>query len=254
MIKNVLITGASSGLGAALVEVYAQKGAVLFLCGRNEARLAEVAEKARGLGATVHPKLLDVTDGSATRAWIEESHQTAPLDLVIANAGISAGTGDGTETPAQSAAIFATNLGGVLSTVQPAAEAMKKRGFGQIAIMSSLAGFRGIAGAPSYCASKAAARVYGEALRDELLPYGVVVSVICPGFVETPMTGKNGFPMPFLMKADRAAQIMKRGLDRGAARIAYPWRMAALIWLIAALPPAWTETILSRLPRKKAAP
>ncbi|HAX91303.1 MAG TPA: short-chain dehydrogenase, partial [Rhodospirillaceae bacterium] len=248
MIENVLITGASSGLGAALALAFAQGGTTLFLSGRDEERLKSVAKEAEECGARVVTKTLDVTDAAAMEAWVRECNEAAALDLVIANAGISAGTGGGEETPEQAAAIFATNLGGVLNTVQPVAALMKKRGFGQIAIMSSLAGFRGLAGAPSYCASKAAVRVYGESLRDELAAYGVIVSVICPGFVETPMTGKNGFPMPFLMKPDKAAQIMKRGLEKGAARIAFPWRLSALVWLIAALPPSLTEKILTRLP------
>ena len=253
MTRNILITGASSGLGAALAEVYAEEGAWLYLAGRNAARLEAVAQSAQAKGARTTIKIIDVTDAPAMEAWLSSVDAVHPLDLVIANAGISAGTGKGEESDAQCAAIFATNVQGVLSTVHPVVSRMKTRGRGQIAIMSSLAGFRGLPGAPSYAASKAAVRVYGEALRGELASFGVKVNVICPGFVKTPMTEVNNFPMPFLMDAPKAARIMKAGLEKNRARIAFPWPMAALVWLIAALPPSWTDKVFSKLPRKQSA-
>lgn len=249
-LRGVLITGASSGLGAALALVYAQEGAVLFLAGRQEARLADVADRARAQGAQVYETILDVTEAEATERWIEACDAIAPLDLVIANAGISAGTGGGEETPAQVRAIFGVNLHGVLNTVLPASRLMKARGAGQIAIMSSLAGFVGIAGAPAYGASKAAVRIYGEALRGELAPHGVKVNVICPGFIKTPMTDVNPFPMPFLMDAQKAARIIRRGLARNLPRIAFPWPMAAVVFLLTLMPVRLRETLLRRLPRK----
>lgn len=250
--KNILITGASSGLGAALALHYAGPDVTLFLSGRDQKRLEAVAQEVRQRGARVEAKILDVTDKAAMAAWLVGVDERAPLDLVIANAGISAGTGGGEETPAQSEAILATNLQGVLNTVHPLIPRMTARRQGQLALMSSLAGFRGLAGAPSYMASKAAVRVYGESLRGELAAHGVKVNVICPGFVRTPMTGANGFPMPFLMEADEAARIMAKGLAANKPRITFPWRLAALVWLMAALPPAWIDGLLSRLPRKKA--
>lgn len=252
IMKNILITGASSGLGEALAQAYAQDaGTRLFLSGRDETRLKDVAAFAEAMGAQVFTKVVDVRDAPAMAAWILEVDMAYPLDLVIANAGISAGTGGGQESPAQNAAIFATNVHGVFNTVQPVIPRMKTRGWGQIALMSSLAGFRGVPGAPSYMASKAAVRVYGESLRGELAPFGVNVNVICPGFVQTPMTEVNDFKMPFLMKAGRAAQIIKKGLARNKARLAFPWRFAALVWFVAALPPSWTDPLLTRLPRKE---
>lgn len=247
---NILITGASSGLGAALAQVYAAPDAVLFLSGRDGLRLESIATLCRTKGATVETALVDVTDAAAMAAWIDRCDQASPLDLVIANAGLSAGTGGGGETPAQTKTIMETNVQGVFNTIHPALSLMKPRGRGQIALMASLAGFRGLAGAPAYCASKAAVRVYGESLRDELALQGVKINVICPGFVKTPMTGQNGFPMPFLMESDKAAQIMKRGLDKNKARIVFPWRLAALVWLLAALSPNLTGGLLRRLPRK----
>ncbi len=246
--KHILITGASSGIGAALAELYAAPGIRLSLHGRNPARLEQVATAARQRGATAFAKPGDVADAENMAAWIGECAAAQSLDLVIANAGISAGTGGGLETAAQARAIFAVNLDGVLHTVQPSIPLMAARRRGQIAIMSSLASFRGFPGAPAYCASKAAVRIFGEALRDEWAGKGVEVSVICPGFIKTPMTDVNRFPMPFIMTAERAAQIIRKGLTRNRARIAFPLPMYAMIRLLAALPQDWLS--LARLPRK----
>lgn len=248
--KNILITGASSGLGAALALEYAAPEIALFLSGRNAERLAAVAHAARAKGALVLTQALDVRDREAMKSWIENVEQQAPLDLVIANAGISAGTGKGNEREEQASAIFETNVSGVMNTIFPILPHMKERHSGQIAIMASLAGFVGFPGAPAYCASKAAVRVYGESLRGELAAQGVKVNVICPGFVKTPMTDVNGFPMPFLMSAEKAAYIIRRGLEQNKPRIAFPWPMATIVGLLAMLPPGFVEFIACRLPRK----
>jgi short-subunit dehydrogenase len=128
---------------------------------------------------------------------------------------------------------------------------MRKRGRGHIAITSSIAGFRGMPGAPAYSASKAAVKAYGEALRGWLAADGVRVSVICPGYVESRMTAGNAFPMPFLMSAERAARIIKRGIEHNRARIVFPWPTATAAWLLGFLPPAWTDPLLTRLPKKE---
>lgn len=250
----ILITGASSGLGAALAQEYASPGVRLFLSGRDAGRLATVAQRVRDLGAVCETAVVDVCDMAAVKAWVEACDATAPLDLVIANAGISAGTAgrDGAEPSAQVRAVFATNVDGVLNTILPAIEGMEARGHGQLALVASLAGYRGVPGAPSYCASKAAVKVLGEGLRGSLHGKGLQVSVICPGYVRTPMTEVNDFPMPLLMDADRAARIIRRGLARNAGRISFPWPMAAAMWLLQALPPAWVDPLLRRLPRKGA--
>jgi short-subunit dehydrogenase len=251
--RHILITGASSGLGAALAEAYATDGVVLSLQGRNTDRLRRVAEQAERRGARVTIKKLDVTDAWDMKSWIENCDHREPVDLVIANAGISAGTGGGKETELQSRKIFDVNLTGVLNTIHPVLPLMMARQRGQIAIMSSLAGFRGFAGAPAYCASKAAVRVYGEALRGEMMKHGVAVNVICPGFVKTPMTDVNRFRMPFLMSAEKAARIIKEGLAADRARIAFPWPMYALVRLFSALPSGLLDLTAARLPKKASA-
>jgi short-subunit dehydrogenase len=252
--RSILITGASSGIGAALAEIYAAPGVTLFLGGRDAARLAKVADACRARGAGAHETAVDVADPAAMRAWIAASDAETPLDLVIANAGITGSTGDA-DTPedeARTRRLFAVNVDGTLNTLLPALAPMRARRRGQIALMSSMAGFRGLAGASAYCATKAAVRVLGEGLRGTLAGTGIEVSVICPGYVRTPMTDANHFPMPFLMTAGRAARIIRAGLARNRSRIAFPWRMYALLWTLQLLPVALTDAIVARLPRKGA--
>ena len=248
--RAILITGASSGLGAALALAYAGPGVALALGGRNRERLEAVAARCRERGAGVETRVADVTDEAAMEAWILAADQSAPLDLVIANAGISGG-GVGEVADRR---MFAVNLAGVLNTVLPAIPAMQSRGRGQIAIMSSLAGFRGFPDTPAYSATKAAVKSWGEGLRGSLRGDGIGVSVICPGFIRTPMTDPNPFPMPFLMDAGRAAAIVKRRLARNHARIAFPWPMYAVAWLIGALPPLLSDSLVRGLGDKPPLP
>jgi NADP-dependent 3-hydroxy acid dehydrogenase YdfG len=248
--RSIVITGASSGIGAALAEAYARPGIHLALAGRDRQRLAAAAERCRAAGAEVEEGVIDVTDGAAMAAWLSALDQRHPVDLVIANAGISAGTAAGWEQPEQAMAIFAVNLEGVFNTVLPLLPAMGRRGRGQIALMSSLASFRGFPGAPAYCASKSAVRIWGEALRGDLWDAGIRVSVICPGYVVSAMTARNQFYMPLLMKADRAAALIKRRLVRAPARIAFPWPLYFGVWLLGMLPPASTDRLLRQLPKK----
>lgn len=248
--RSILITGASSGIGAALARAYAAPGVRLALSGRDRERLDAVVASCRDLGAETEGAVLDVTDRAAMRDWVAAAHREIPLDLVVANAGISAGASGGGETEAQARSIFETNFDGVLNTVFPAIDAMRPRRRGQIALMSSAAAFRGFPGAPAYSATKAAVRVYGEALRGALYKDGIAVSVICPGFVRSRMTAVNRFRMPLLMDAERAAAIIRRGLARDKSRIAFPWPTYFLAWLTGSLPPGLTDPFFRRLPAK----
>ncbi|MBB6251835.1 SDR family NAD(P)-dependent oxidoreductase [Nitrospirillum iridis] len=253
--NSILITGASSGIGEALALAYAVPGRQLWLTGRDQGRLDAVAEAARAKGARVTAAALDVLDRPALSAWIQAADDGVPIDLAIANAGISGGTGGGGEgmlgeTEEQARRILAVNIEGVLNTIHPLIPRMVARKRGQLALMSSLAAFRGMPGAPAYCASKAAVRSYGEGLRGELMGKGVRVSVICPGFVRSRMTAVNTFPMPFLMDADKAARIVVHGLAANRARIAFPWPTYAVSWLLGVLPPGWTDALLAQAPRK----
>ncbi len=246
----VLITGASSGIGAALALAYAGPGRCLFLSGRNQHRLDDIVAQCRRRGAQVIGEAVNVADRDAMANWIRTADAHAPLDLVVANAGISAGSSGKGESAEQARDIFATNLAGVLNTVHPAIAAMRPRRRGQIALMSSMAAFLPLSGAPAYASSKAAVLSYGLALRADAAAQGIGVSVVCPGFVKSRITDMNRFAMPFLMEAGRAAQIIKVGLSRDKTLIAFPWQMRMAVATIAALPIPLRLWASGRMPRK----
>lgn len=249
---NILITGASSGLGAALAVHYAQPGATLMLCGRDVARLLQTVSSCEALGAIVHSKSLDVMDAKAMQAWIQQMDDANPIDLVIANAGISAGLGGGEEKADQARRIFAINIDGVVNTISPLIPRMMARKRGQIALISSLAGIRGLPSSPAYSASKAWVRVYGEGLRGWLARSHVQVNVVCPGFIKTPMTDINPYHMPGLMSAEKAARIIAQGLAKNKGRIAFPLRLYLPLWWLASLPSALCDWFFAKLPDKPA--
>ncbi|OEJ68524.1 SDR family NAD(P)-dependent oxidoreductase [Magnetovibrio blakemorei] len=250
--KSILITGASSGIGRALALEYAEPGVHLSFTGRDETRLIEVERACQDRGATTKSAVLSVTDQSAMATFIKAIDAQHPLDLVIANAGISAGSGKGEEgeTERQARAIFDVNFTGVLNTIWPAIHAMKPRHKGQIAIISSVAGMLSLPGAPAYSASKAAVKAYAEALNGALRTDGIIVTTVCPGFVESRITAKNTFPMPFFMSAEKAARIIRKGLEKGKVSVFFPWRLAAITWLVSLLPPCWRVSVLLRAPKK----
>ena len=249
--RTILITGASSGIGEALAEAYAGPGVTLVLTGRDRERLDAVAARCAERGAAVRTATVDVADRAAMADWLALVDRETPVDLCIANAGISGGTGHRGESEEQARRILAVNVDGVLNTIHPLIGPMRERGRGQLALVSSLAGLRGYPGAPAYCASKAAVKSYGESLRLDLRPAGIEVSVICPGFVKSRITDRNRFPMPFLMDANRAASIIRRGLERNRGRIAFPLPTYLMAWLVAVLPAALADALLAHTPAKE---
>jgi len=250
MFKNILITGASSGIGAALAIHYADHGAAtLFLCGRNKERLENVAEKCRYRGAKVETKVLNVTDEAGMCAWINECDEKAPLNLVFANAGVSTGE----ETKENIYNTFNTNVFGVLNTITPAIEIYKKRKDGtpkSIAITASIAGYHGLPACPSYSATKACVKAYGEALRENLKKEHIHLSVICPGFVRSRITDKNNCPMPFFMEAEKAAGIIAKGIEKNVGLIVFPLPMRLAVYALSILPNCLSGFIYGRLPHK----
>jgi short-subunit dehydrogenase len=249
--RTILITGASSGIGEALAETYAGPGVTLVLTGRDRERLDAVAARCAERGAAVRAATVDVADRAAMADWLALVDRESPVDLCIANAGISGGTGRRGESEEQARRILAVNVDGVLNTIHPLIGPMRARGRGQLALVSSLAGLRGYPGAPAYCASKSAVKSYGESLRLDLRPAGIEVSVICPGFVKSRITDRNRFPMPFLMDANRAASIIRRGLERNRGRIAFPLPTYLMAWIVAMLPAALADALLAHTPAKE---
>jgi short-subunit dehydrogenase len=231
MTRTLVITGASSGIGRALALHYASDGAMLGLIGRDKARLQAVADECTKRGAKVKITVLDVCDRTKMTQWLEEFDRSTPVDLVIANAGLMTGTPPGGDIENSQAGydVIETNVLGVLNTVQPLLPRMVGRRSGQIAILSSLSAFIALPDSPSYCASKAAVLAYGRSLRALLAPCGIGVSVICPGYVTTPMMLREAGSKPLVVSAERAVGIISSGLRSNRAVIAFP---TFLVWAI----------------------
>lgn len=253
--NNVLITGASSGLGEALARACAAEGVVLHLSGRDTARLEATALSCRQRGARVLPRIVDVRDATGMAEWLAGAGR---LDLVIANAGIGTGTGDATEPADAARAVFETNVTGVLNTVLPALDVMAAQvpaadGWrGHVAVVASLAAFVAGPSAPAYCASKSAVQRWAEARDATERRRGIRMHSICPGFVRTPMTAPNPFPMPLLMEPDEAARRTLAGIAAGRVRVVYPRRLYVLARIVGALPPGLRARLMEQAPPKPA--
>jgi len=238
MARTIVISGASSGIGKALALRYAGEGGMLVLLGRDQARLEAVADECRRRGAAVETGLIDVRNREEMLRFLGELDRARPVDLVIANAGAMAGTPpNGDIEPADAAyAAVETNVLGVLNTLQPLLAPMMSRRRGQIAIIGSLAGFIPLPDCPSYSASKSAVWTYGLSLRALLAPYGIGVSVVCPGYVTTPMMLRESGHKPFEMPPERAAETIVAGLRRNRAVISFPFLYALATRLHGLLP------------------
>ncbi|WP_300086689.1 SDR family NAD(P)-dependent oxidoreductase [uncultured Nitrosomonas sp.] len=233
--QRILITGATSAIGEALAEIYAENGVILYLHGRNENKLTEVAEQCQAKGARVQTKLLDMCDLSALKAWLENLE---PLDLVIINAGMNTHIGHSGELEPwdKVEALLDVNLKAAMAISHAVLPAMRARGSGQIVLMSSLAAYFGLPVTPAYCASKAGLKAYGEALRGWLAPEGIKVNVVMPGYVQSPMCDDMPGSKPFLWAPKRAAMAIHRGLVRDMARISFPFPLNWGGWWLAVLP------------------
>jgi short-subunit dehydrogenase len=246
---NVFITGASSGIGAALALLYAAKGARLGLAGRSRERLDILAES---LPTDCTAYVLDVRDPKALRqAAADFICKYGVPDIVIANAGVSHGTlTEHQEDIAAFHAIFDINVLGMVHTFQPFIAAMKQQGKGSLAGIASVAGLRGLPGAAAYSASKAAAISYLESLRVELASSGISVTTICPGYIKTPMTDVNPYPMPFMMDVDTAARKMARAIEKKRRYVILPWQMAILGRFMKLVPAHLWDWAMKHAPHK----
>lgn len=243
--RRIFLTGASSGIGEALARHYAREGAVLGLLARREPQLRALAQS---LGTPCAIYAADVRDAAAVKAAASDfiaSHGVP--DIVIGNAGISAGT---LTEYAEDAAVFRdileVNVLGLVHTFHPFVAAMRAQRSGALVGIASVAGFRGLPGAAAYSASKAAAIRYLEALRVENRRHGVRVVTICPGYIATPMTARNPYPMPFMLQPDDAARRFARVIDGGKRFAVVPWQMAIAGRLFARLPDAIYDRIAGR--------
>lgn len=244
---NVFITGASSGLGAALARHYGERGARLGLLGRRHDALQTTAQ---GFDARCY--VADVRDlaaiQAAAQAFIDEF---GPPDIVIAAAGISVGTL--TEDAADASvfrAVMDANVLGMVHTFQPFIFPMRSRGSGVLCGISSVSGVRGLPGSSAYSASKAAVTVYLESLRLELRASGLSVVTVAPGFIDTPMTQINPYPMPFKMRADQAAQKVADCIARRDTYRVIPWQMGWVARLLKWLPNRLYDAAFEKAPRK----
>lgn len=249
-INNILITGASSGIGQALALYYAKQKYTenLFICGRNKERLDEVKKECEKVGqAKIYASVVDVSDKDDVKKWLAEAEKKSDwLNLVFANAGISIPE----ETPEKVYNIFDINVWGVLNTVLPTIEIYKKRkDKNKIIVMtSSMVGYHWLPTCPSYSATKACIKAYGEALRMQLLPYNIQVNTVCPWFVRSRITDKCRYAMPFFMEAEDAAKLIAKRIERNVGLIAFPLPIRFASRFVAMLPNCIGELIYRRLP------
>jgi len=251
---NVFVTGASSGIGEALVRHYAARGATVGMFARRADALARIAADRPGGILVCH--VGDVRDAEALQsaAAIHVRAHGVP-DLVIANAGVSRGTlTEHVEDLPAFRAVIETNVLGMVNTFQPFVGPMRERGRGTLAGIASVAGFRGIPGSGAYSASKAAAITYLESLRVEMGGTGVRVVTICPGYVATPLTARNPYRMPFILAPDVAAARIARVLASNRRFAVVPWPMAIVGRLLRLMPIALYDRAFRHAPRKPRVP
>ena len=247
---RVVITGASSGIGAALARRYAGERTTLALIARREGELARLAASLAGTTVT-YP--MDVADGAAMeRAAQDFVARFGAPDLVIAAAGVSVGTrGEDFADVAKLRRVLEVNTMGLAAALAAFAPAMRAAGKGTLVGVASVAGFRGLPGAGAYSASKAAGIAWLESLRTELAGSGVAVVTICPGFIDTPMTRVNRYRMPFLLEADDAARLIARAIAAKRRLTVIPWQMALVSRIVRMLPGPIYDRLAARAPRKR---
>ncbi len=245
--KTILITGASGGLGAALARTHAKPGVTLLLWGRDEPRLAATAAQCVSQGAAAHVLVFDIRDLAALTVHLATADAASPIDLAIFNAGLG-GMADGAmaESPRAAQATAEVNFVSPVVGASAIADAMAKRGRGHIVLIGSIAESFPLPMAPTYAATKAGLAMFAEALSIRMAKHDVAVTLVSPGFIDTPMSRQVPPPKPFLMNADDAARIIAAKIARRARRIVVPWQFIPLRALARLLPRAMLRLILSR--------
>lgn len=246
---KVFITGASSGIGLALAEQYARQGATLGLVARRADALTAFAGRFPHLSISIYP--VDVRDEAAIALAASQFIDAHGLpDIVIANAGISKGVETGHGDLAAFREVMDVNCFGMAATFEPFAKKMSEARQGTLVGIASVAGVRGLPGSGAYSASKAAALAYLESLRVEMRPFGVAVVTIAPGYIRTPMTAHNPYPMPFLMDAERFAEKAAGAIARKVRFAVIPWPMRVVAILLGCLPRWLYDRVFEKAPRK----
>lgn len=245
-IGSVLITGATGAIGSALACAYAAPGVTLFLQGRKVDQLASVAEQCQLLGAQVATAAFDLRQREQLSRWLSDVCKQNVPDLIIVNAAINinGGADNAGENWQDVDTLLEVNIRAALATVNGVLPSMRQRGHGQIALLSSLAAYHGLPMTPSYCASKAALKAYGEGLRSWLAAENIQVNVVMPGYVNSAMCDDMPGPKPFLWQPDKAAQTIKRGLAANQARISFPFPLNLGTWFLAVLPAGLSQRLL----------
>lgn len=254
---HILITGASSGLGRALALYYAAPGRTLSLLGRDIGRLTAVAAACRESGAAVEMASIDVTDRAAMADWIAGRDASCPIDMLIANAGMggaAAVAGPCGEGAARALEIVSVNTVGVVNAVGAVLPGMGARRHGQLVLVGSLAALIGLPQSPAYSASKAAVKIYGDALRRLLRRQGIAVTNVLPGFIDTPMSQSLAMRRPWCWDAERAARRIARDVERGAAQCVFPWQLRVAIGLQNFVPIGVVDRVLAFGPASGANP
>jgi NADP-dependent 3-hydroxy acid dehydrogenase YdfG len=233
----IWITGASAGIGRALALRMARDGWRVAASARRADELAELAREAGGLPGTIHAYPLDVTDQAAVwEAVATIEHELGAIDVSVLNAGTHEPTPAATFAAATLRRLLEVNVIGVANGLEAVLPRLIARRTGRVAIVASVAGYGGLPNAAAYGATKAALINLAEAMRPKLLQRGVILQVINPGFVKTPLTDKNDFAMPFLISAEDAAEVIRRGLQSDRFEIAFPTLFVRLMKLVRVLP------------------
>jgi len=243
---RIVITGATGAIGQALATVYAKPGNQLVLHGRQRDVLDALEVSCRHAGAEVELSHIDLGDDTALFEWLGTLCDPTPPDIVIVNAGININIGeDGSgEAWEEASRLLEINLRVPMAMGNFLGKRMRASGHGQLVLMSSLAAYHGLPVTPSYSASKAGVKAYGEALRGWLAPYGVGVSVVMPGYVSSKMCHEMPGPKPFLWQPERAARVIAAGVERNRTRISFPFPLNFGCWWLAVLPAAVSQRLL----------